>query len=532
MARPVEGAALLVAGHGAIGGTQLDVSAVHTLGQIGEALLVDGRVAASAASLRPRAIAIAADRGTLKRHLDELAAEPVRVVVLVCSARSSRPAGPALVTGERAARVSRGRDAAARVDPRAPPRDAKAEQLVVVLSGARRWRPARLARRARHGSPRAHDRDRRRRCGGTDRRRAARRPVRRRARSAHRHRHDGEPLQAPRRARADRRDPGLGSIRDVRAAAAARRPVGRPALAALAIATQRARKTPTTGEPDDLTGTVLPGRFRLDGSSRAARSARSIARASSRSSATSRSRSSTPTSIRRPKTAGCSFTRSAASVASITRTSCASTRPTSRTTAACSSRWSCSTAPTCRPLVRQGAARAARAIELVRQLLAGLGAAHDAGLVHADVKPANAIVVPRRRRSAERVVPRRLRPLAPARARSRRPSPPAARPRTWRPSSCTRAASTRARDLFSAALVLVYLLTGWRRPNASRSCRRSIPIADRRAARGPRAARSTRDPGEALPDRARARRRARPATTADVAGRSRRRCCRSGTSRR
>ncbi|HZJ64083.1 MAG TPA: hypothetical protein VFD36_11245, partial [Kofleriaceae bacterium] len=41
-------------------------------------------------------------------------------------------------------------------------------------------------------------------------------------------------------------------------------------------------------------------------------------------------------------------------------------------------------------------------VELVRQLLAGLGAAHDAGLVHADVKPANAIVI--ERDGAERVV--------------------------------------------------------------------------------------------------------------------------------
>ena len=40
--RRPDGAALLVAGHGALGGTALDASAVHTLGQIGEALLATG----------------------------------------------------------------------------------------------------------------------------------------------------------------------------------------------------------------------------------------------------------------------------------------------------------------------------------------------------------------------------------------------------------------------------------------------------------------------------------------------------------
>src|SRR5262249_50366453 len=43
-----------------------------------------------------------------------------------------------------------------------------------------------------------------------------------------------------------------------------------------------------------------------------------------------------------------------------------------------------------------------RAVELVRELLAGLGAVHDVGLVHADVKPANAFLA--EGRDGERVV--------------------------------------------------------------------------------------------------------------------------------
>src|SRR5262245_31155205 len=100
MARTVEGAALLVAGHGAIGGTKLDVSAVHTLGQIGEALLATG------ASWQIRRLSAAAgerygaDRGTLKHHIDELVAEPVRVAMLVILRVIAETDGPALVTSD------------------------------------------------------------------------------------------------------------------------------------------------------------------------------------------------------------------------------------------------------------------------------------------------------------------------------------------------------------------------------------------------------------------------------------------------
>ena len=67
--RQVEGAALLVAGHGAPGVGAFDASAVHTLGQIGEALLATGspwHVRRLTASTGDR---YAADRKTIKRSL-------------------------------------------------------------------------------------------------------------------------------------------------------------------------------------------------------------------------------------------------------------------------------------------------------------------------------------------------------------------------------------------------------------------------------------------------------------------------------
>src|SRR5262245_65051143 len=81
MARRPEGTALLVAGHGAFG--TLDASALHTLGQIGEALLATGaawqiRRLASTAGER-----YAPDRGALKQYLDELSSEAARAAMLV-----------------------------------------------------------------------------------------------------------------------------------------------------------------------------------------------------------------------------------------------------------------------------------------------------------------------------------------------------------------------------------------------------------------------------------------------------------------
>ncbi len=107
-----------------------------------------------------------------------------------------------------------------------------------------------------------------------------------------------------------------------------------------------------------------------------------------------------------------------------------------------------------------------RAVALVRQLLAGLGAAHEAGLVHADIKPANAVLVPAK--DGERLVLidfglSRLRPPgADQSAESAGGTPAYMAPEQLR----KRRVDARS-DIFSAALVLVALLTGRRRRSRS-----------------------------------------------------------------
>ena len=123
-------------------------------------------------------------------------------------------------------------------------------------------------------------------------------------------------------------------------------------------------------------------------------------------------------------------------------------------------------------LIADGPLPKARAIELVRQLLAGLGAAHDAGLVHADVKPANAIVV--RRDGVDRVV---LVDFGLARLRApgatARSSRSAGRRRTWRPSSCARPGSTRAATCSPPRSCWSRCSPAGAGPTRARSCRRS-----------------------------------------------------------
>lgn len=111
-------------------------------------------------------------------------------------------------------------------------------------------------------------------------------------------------------------------------------------------------------------------------------------------------------------------------------------------------------------LREEGTLDQSRAIALICQMLAGLGAAHEAGLVHADIKPANALVVVKR--GVERLVLvdfglSRLR-LGELPARSVGGTPAYMAPEQLRDGRVDARS-----DLFSAALVLVTLLTGWRR---------------------------------------------------------------------
>jgi len=101
-----------------------------------------------------------------------------------------------------------------------------------------------------------------------------------------------------------------------------------------------------------------------------------------------------------------------------------------------------------------------RAIALVRQLASALGAAHEVGLVHADVKPANAVVV--EIKTGERLVLLDF-GLARLRAAGELVESAGGTPAYMAPEQLRDARVDPRSDVFSAALVLVTLLTGWRR---------------------------------------------------------------------
>ena len=109
---------------------------------------------------------------------------------------------------------------------------------------------------------------------------------------------------------------------------------------------------------------------------------------------------------------------------------------------------------------RDGPLPRPRALALIAQLLAGLGAAHDLGLVHADVKPGNLVVV------GERLVLvdfglARLRPPNQA-AESMGGTPAYMAPEQLRDGRVDARS-----DLFAVGLVVVSLLTGWQRIDVS-----------------------------------------------------------------
>jgi formylglycine-generating enzyme required for sulfatase activity len=112
---------------------------------------------------------------------------------------------------------------------------------------------------------------------------------------------------------------------------------------------------------------------------------------------------------------------------------------------------------------RDGVMDQRRAVGLVRQLAAALGAAHEVELVHADVKPANAMVVASK--DGERLV---LLDFGLARLRGTTGSAESAggTPAYMAPEQLRDGRVDARSDVFSAALVLVTLLTGWRRRTA------------------------------------------------------------------
>ncbi|MBK7192776.1 MAG: SUMF1/EgtB/PvdO family nonheme iron enzyme [Myxococcales bacterium] len=110
--------------------------------------------------------------------------------------------------------------------------------------------------------------------------------------------------------------------------------------------------------------------------------------------------------------------------------------------------------------VEAGPTPLADAVALVAQLLAGLDAAHRAGLVHADVKPGNVIV------SGGRAV---LVDFGLARLRRADEAATAigGTPAYMAPEQLEHERVDARSDLFAAALVLVALVTGWRRTRAA-----------------------------------------------------------------
>ena len=127
-------------------------------------------------------------------------------------------------------------------------------------------------------------------------------------------------------------------------------------------------------------------------------------------------------------------------------------------------------------LAAAGPVEPPRAVALVTQVLAGLAAAHDAGLIHADIKPANVIVV--EQRGVDRAV---LVDFGLARLRASEPAASAGGTPAYMAPEQLRHGRVDARsDLFATGLVLVHLLTGWRRRKAEELAPPLDGVADAR----------------------------------------------------
>ena len=124
-------------------------------------------------------------------------------------------------------------------------------------------------------------------------------------------------------------------------------------------------------------------------------------------------------------------------------------------------------------LQREGPLPAARAIALTADILAALGAAHNAGVVHADIKPANIMVVPADSHIAqiERAVlldfgQARLKSHVLDEASVKEPGADEAcggTPAYMAPEQLYHGRVDARSDIFATALVLHQMLTGWRR---------------------------------------------------------------------
>ena len=458
-ARRPEGTALLVAGHGAFG--SVDAAALRTLGQIGEALLATGaawqiRRLASTAGERH-----ALDRGALKRHLDELSAEVARAAVLVVLGAITRVGSElALVTGGHARDYPEDATLPLRwIRDRL--RAARADQLVAVVSARsdsddepEHWLRALGTDRAPHVVAVASSRNDAHPivdalltalCGDALDPRTG--TVTMASLSAYLERHSGVAVQGSETSETLAQPPPFAGLWDVR-------------RSQLSLRATRPRPSADT---EDLTGTVLPGRFRIDavvarGTFGTVYRARQLA--VERDVAVKVLHA----DIDPASDDGRLFVHEIRSVgridhANVVRIHQADITHDGRLFFA----MELLVGRDLQDLGSHGRLPKARAIELVRQLLTGLGAAHDAGLVHADVKPANAIVI--ERDGAERVVLVDF-GLARLRAADHDTESAGGTPAYMAPEQMQLGRVDARSDLFSAALVLVYLLTGWRRPNA------------------------------------------------------------------